>query len=172
MVAEPGSHTKLSKRKLDKYLKNRDFAELLEHGRKIAASIGHPVEADAFNPVIVDFYRTVGFLPEAIVNYLALLGWALDDKTEHFSRKELIESFSLDRVNKAPASFDPRKLMAFEERHFQSLTSERKMELVVPFLEKAGLIEGYNARINLKKIAPHVTVFVAAELACKPKKTH
>lgn len=140
-VAEPGSHTKLSKRKLNKYLKNRDFAVLLEHGRKIAASIGHPVEADAFNPVIVDFYRTVGFLPEAIVNYLAMLGWALDDKTEHFSPGELIESFSLERVNKSPASFDPKKLMAFEERHFQLLPPERTLELVVPFLEKAGLIQ-------------------------------
>lgn len=140
-VAEPGSHNKLSKRKLSKYLKNRDFAVLLEHGRKIAEAIGHQIEADAFNPVIVDFYETVGFLPDAIVNYLALLGWALDDKTEHFSREELIAAFSLDRVNKAPASFDPKKLMAFEERHFQLLPPERKLELVVPFLEKAGLFK-------------------------------
>ena len=73
-VAEPGSRNKLSKRKLDKYLKNRDFAQMVEHGRKIAAAIGHPVEAEAFNPVIVDFYQTVGYLPEAIINYLALLG--------------------------------------------------------------------------------------------------
>ncbi len=140
-VAEPGSRNKLSKRKLNKYLKDRDFAELLEHGRKIARRIGRPVEADAFNPVIVDFYRTVGFLPEAIVNYLALLGWALDDRTEHFSREELIANFSLDRVNKAPASFDPRKLTAFQERHFQKLSLERKVESAVPFLEKAGPID-------------------------------
>jgi glutamyl-tRNA synthetase len=138
-VAEPGSRNKLSKRKLDKYLKNRDFAELVEHGRKIALAIGHPVEADAFNPVIVDFYQTVGYLPEAIINYLALLGWSLDDKAEHFSRQDLIEKFSLGRVNKAPASFDPKKLMAFEDRHFQLLPPERKVALVVPFLEKAKL---------------------------------
>ena len=117
-VAEPGSRTKLSKRKLDKYLKNRDFAQLVEHGRKIAEAIGHPVEAEAFNPVIVDFYQTVGYVPDAIINYLALLGWSLDDKTEHFSRQELVEKFSLERVNKAPASFDPKKLLAFEDWHF------------------------------------------------------
>jgi glutamyl-tRNA synthetase len=139
-VAEPGSRNKLSKRKLDKYLKNRDFAEMVEHGRRIAAAIGHPTDTDAFNPVIVDFYQTVGYLPEAIINYLALLGWSLDDKTEHFSREDLIEKFSLDRVNKAPASFDPKKLMAFEDRHFQLLAPERKASLVVPFLEKAGLV--------------------------------
>jgi len=100
---------------------NRDFAQLVEHGRKIAAAIGHAVDADAFNPVIVDFYRTVGYLPEAIVNYMALLGWSLDDKTEHFSRQELIEKFSLERVVKSPASFDPKKLQAFEDWHFQQL---------------------------------------------------
>lgn len=137
-VAEPGSRNKLSKRKLDKYLKNRDFAQLVEHGRKIAEAIGHPVEADAFNPVIVDFYRTVGYLPEAIINYLALLGWSLDDRTEHFSRQELIEKFSLERVNKAPASFDPKKLQAFEDWHFQQLSLERKKALVAPFLERTS----------------------------------
>jgi glutamyl-tRNA synthetase len=140
-VAEPGSRNKLSKRKLDKYLKNRDFAELVEHGRKIAAMIGHPVEADAFNPAIVDFYKTVGYLPQAIVNYLALLGWSLDDRSEHFSTAELIEKFSLSRVNKAPASFDPKKLMAFEDWHFQQISLERKIALTVPFLETAGLVE-------------------------------
>jgi glutamyl-tRNA synthetase len=139
-VAEPGSRNKLSKRKLDKYLKNRDFAQLVEHGRKIAEAIGHAVEADAFNPVIVDFYRTVGYLPEAIINYLALLGWSLDDKSEHFSRQELIEKFSLERVNKAPASFDPKKLAAFEDWHFQQLPLERKVAMATPYLQKAKLL--------------------------------
>jgi glutamyl-tRNA synthetase len=139
-VAEPGSRNKLSKRKLDKYLKNRDFAQLVDHGRKIAEAIGHAADTDAFNPVIVDFYKTVGYLPEAIVNYLALLGWSLDDKSEHFSRQELIEKFTLERVNKAPASFDPKKLQAFEDWHFQQLPSKRKVELVAPFLEKAKLM--------------------------------
>jgi glutamyl-tRNA synthetase len=139
-VAEPGSRNKLSKRKLDKYLKNRDFADLLAHGQEIAAAVGHPIDADAFNPVIVDFYRTIGFLPDALVNYLALLGWALDDRTEHFTRAELIEAFSLERVNKAPASFDPRKLAAFEDRHFQLLSLDEKVALITPYLEKAGLV--------------------------------
>jgi len=140
-VAEPGSKNKLSKRKLDKYLKNRDFAQLVEHGRKIAEAIGHAVDADSFNPVIVDFYRTVGYLPEAIVNYMALLGWSLDDKTEHFSTQELIEKFSLERVVKSPASFDPKKLQAFEDWHFQQLSPEQKIALATPFLEKAGLVQ-------------------------------
>lgn len=139
-VAEPGSRTKLSKRKLDKYLKNRDFAQLLEHGRQIAQRIGLDTSLESFNPVITDFYQQVGYLPEALVNYLALLGWSWDDKTEHFTREELIEKFSLERVNKAPASFDPRKLQAFQEWYMQRLPLEQKFRLVVPFLERAGLV--------------------------------
>ena len=139
-VAEPGGKTKLSKRKLAKYLKNRDFAQRIEHGRKIAEAIGPETDPETFNPVIVDFYRQVGYLPEAILNYLALLGWSLDERTEHFTRQELIESFSLDRVNLSPAGFDCRKLWAFQDRHFQQLSVRRKLALVLPFLEKAGLV--------------------------------
>ena len=112
LVAEPGSRTKLSKRKLAKYLKNQDFRRVMEHGQQIAERIGLAADADTFNPVIVDFYREVGYLPWAIDNYLALLGWSYDDKTEFFTRDELIASFSLERINASPASFDPKKLWA------------------------------------------------------------
>src|SRR5205814_9227114 len=52
-VAEPGSRNKLSKRKLDKYLKNRDFAQVAEHGQRIAEALGLQTSADTFNPVII-----------------------------------------------------------------------------------------------------------------------
>src|SRR5439155_11021659 len=74
-VAEPGSKNKLSKRKLEQYLKNPDFKKVNEHGQAVAASIGLQTTADTFNPVIVDFYEQVGYLPHAVVNYLLLLGW-------------------------------------------------------------------------------------------------
>ncbi|MDY0165978.1 MAG: glutamate--tRNA ligase [Thermoguttaceae bacterium] len=138
-VAEPGSKTKLSKRKLAKYLKNREFAQLLEHGQRIAARLGLATDPESFNPVIVDFYEQAGYLPEAVLNYLALLGWSLDERTEHFSRDELIGHFSLERVNRAPASFDPAKLSAFQQRHFNQLPAERKAALALPFLQRAGL---------------------------------
>jgi glutamyl-tRNA synthetase len=138
-VAEPGSKNKLSKRKLTQYLKNPDFKKAYEHGQAIAAAIGMAVSADTFNPVIVDFYRQVGYLPDAIINYLLLLGWSLDDKTEFFSREEMIKLFSLERVNKAPASFDPKKLAAFQDRYMQAVPVEKKTDLALPFLERAGL---------------------------------
>jgi glutamyl-tRNA synthetase len=74
--------------------------------------IGSPHAADSFNPVLVEFYQKVGYLPHAIKNYLLLLGWSLDDKTEFFSVEEMIQQFSLGRVIKSPASFD-QKLVAF-----------------------------------------------------------
>ena len=80
-MAEPGSRTKLSKRKLDSYRKNRDFAALCDMGETVAELVGLQVSAETFNPVTVDFYQQVGFLPHAVVNYLLLLGWALDDRT-------------------------------------------------------------------------------------------
>jgi glutamyl-tRNA synthetase len=140
LVAEPGSKTKLSKRKLAHYLKNQDFRRVMEHGQKITERIGGGGEADTFNPVIVDFYREVGYLPWAIDNYLALLGWSYDDKTEFFSRAELIERFSLDRINSSPASFDPKKLWAVQDHYMTSLPIEEKLALMLPYLQKAGLV--------------------------------
>ena len=139
-VAEPGSKQKLSKRKLDKYLKNREFSRLNTHGQAIAEKLALPVSAETFNPVIVDFYEQVGYLPDALLNYLLLLGWSLDDKTEEFTRDEMIDLFSLERVNKAPASFDPQKLLAFQDRAMQNMTSKKKVAMVIPFLERGGFV--------------------------------
>ncbi|REK12355.1 MAG: glutamate--tRNA ligase [Planctomycetota bacterium] len=139
-VAEPGSKNKLSKRKLDKYLKNRDFAQVNEHGLAIAQALGLETSADTFNPVIVDFYEQVGYLPEAIINYLVLLGWSLDDRTEFMGRQMLIDNFSLERVTKAPASFDPKKLWAFEDHYMQELPLKQKVATMLTYLQRAGLV--------------------------------
>jgi glutamyl-tRNA synthetase len=140
LVAEPGSKTKLSKRKLATYLKNQDFRRVMEHGQQIAERIGLAADADTFNPVIVDFYRAVGYLPWAIDNYLALLGWSYDDKTEFFTRGDLIEKFSLERINSAPASFDPKKLWAVEDHYMAALSTDEKFGLMLPYLQRAGLV--------------------------------
>src|SRR5215813_12858148 len=139
-VAEPGSRNKLSKRKLGQYLKNSEFARLYKHGVDIAARLSLQATAETFNPVIVDFYEEVGYLPDAIINYLMLLGWSYDDKTEFFTREQMIEKFSLDRVNKAPASFDCKKLWAFEDQYMQQVPPKQKVQKVLGFLQRAGII--------------------------------
>ncbi len=141
VVAEPGSKTKLSKRKLDKYLKNPDFARLYQHGLSIATDLGLETTPETFNPVVVDFYRQVGYLPDALVNYLLLLGWSLDDRTEIMSRQEMVDNFSLDRVGKGSASFDPQKLLSFQEQYMREVPVETKVEMVLPYLVRAGILE-------------------------------
>jgi glutamyl-tRNA synthetase len=137
-VAEPGSKNKLSKRKIGQYLKNADFKKVYEHGKRITDRLGLATAAETFNPVIVDFYREVGYLPDALLNYLVLLGWSYDDKAEDFTREQMIELFSLERVNKAAASFDAKKLSAFEERRIQALPLETRVELAKPYLGRSG----------------------------------
>jgi len=150
VVNEPGGKAKLSKRKLEKYVKDREFVKIYQHGIQIANRLNidiKPIGAFpesivslTFNPVVVDFYREVGYLPEAIINYLLLLGWSLDDKTEDFTREEMIQHFTLKKVNKAPASFDPAKLLAFQDRYMQRLDRKKKTALCVPFLQQAGWV--------------------------------
>lgn len=139
-VAEPGSKNKLSKRKIAQYLNNKDFNRLYQSGADIAARIGLQAEPTSFNPVLVDFYREIGFLPDALLNYLLLLGWSLDDKTEFFSRAEMIEAFSLDRVVKSEASFDPQKLTAFQSRYMNAVPIKQKTKICLRFLQRAGLV--------------------------------
>lgn len=137
-VAEPGSKNKLSKRKIADYLKHPEFRKLYEHGDRIARALGMTVAAETFNPVIVDFYERVGYLPEAILNYIVLLGWSLDDKTEFFTTQELIDAFSLERIKKSPASFDAKKLLAFQERYMNLKTLDEKVAMTRPYLQQAG----------------------------------
>jgi glutamyl-tRNA synthetase len=154
-VAEPGSKNKLSKRKLETYLKNRDFAQIYEHGKAIAQRLGLPTPLDTFNPVIVEFYEQVGYLPDALLNYLCLIGWSLDDRTEFFSRDDLLRVFTLDRVTKASASFDPKKLWAFQDHYMRQLSTEQKLGLMLPYMQRAGLIAtpaGASDRAKLAKI--------------------
>lgn len=139
-VAEPGSKNKLSKRKLDKYLKNRDFAQVHAHGLAIAQTLGLPTADETFNPVIVDFYEQVGYLPEALLNYLMLLGWSLDDKTEFLTLDEMQQHFSLERVTKSGASFDPKKLWAFQDHYMRLLSVDEKLARMLPYLQRAGWI--------------------------------
>jgi glutamyl-tRNA synthetase len=171
-VAEPGSKNKLSKRKIADYLKHPEFRKLYEHGQRIATTLGWPIAAETFNPVIVDFYERIGFLPNAILNYILLLGWSLDDKTEFFTVQEMIDAFSLERINKAPASFDAKKLFAFQERYMNLLSLDEKVERTRPFVEQAGMhddklasvIEAAADRIKIAgDILDYAAFFVSAE---------
>ena len=79
-------------------------------------------------------YREQGYLPETMVNFLALLGWSLDDKTELLSREELVRNFSLERVSRTAAVFNPDKLNWMNGVYIRSLTADRFYQAAEPYL--------------------------------------
>ncbi len=90
----------------------------------------------------VEQYRNLGYLPEALVNFLALLGWAPVGEEEIFSLNELIEQFSMDRVAKNPAVFDIDKLNWINAHYIKQAPAEKITELAIPHLKAAGYING------------------------------
>ena len=85
-------------------------------------------------------YRDNGFLPEALVNYLALLGWSYNATDTLFSKTDLIEKFSLERVSKNPAVFDMKKLEWMNGVYLREIAPERLTNIVIPKLQKEGLL--------------------------------
>jgi len=87
----------------------------------------------------VAHFREEGYLPEALLNYLALLGWSGEEGQEIFELGELINHFSLARVAKSPAVFNYAKLKWINRQHLKKVAGPKKVALVRPFLEKKGL---------------------------------
>lgn len=88
----------------------------------------------------VEQYKNLGYLPEGLVNFLALLGWAPPGEQEIFSPAELIEQFSMDRVAKNPAVFDIDKLNHINAHYIKQASPELVTELALPHLKAAGYI--------------------------------
>lgn len=92
--------------------------------------------------VSIAWYRERGFLPEAICNYLALLGWSPGDDRENVTMQELTELFTVERVHSSPARFDMKKLEAINGDKIRLLDLEDFLNRVTPFLIKDGVISG------------------------------
>lgn len=91
----------------------------------------------------VSHFREAGYLPEGLVNYLALLGWSSADGKEIFSLRELIQIFSLERLSRSPAGFDGEKLNWVNRAHLKGLQGEKGLDLARPFLRNSGVnLEG------------------------------
>jgi glutamyl-tRNA synthetase len=85
-------------------------------------------------------YRKRGYLPEGLLNYLALLGWGIAEDRDVFSIAEMVEAFDIRRVNASPARFDAKKCEAINAAHIRMLAPAELTEHLVPFLAAAGLI--------------------------------
>ncbi|MDP1710900.1 MAG: glutamate--tRNA ligase [Candidatus Nanopelagicaceae bacterium] len=103
--------------------------------------------------VSIAWYREAGFLPEAICNYLALLGWSPGEDRENITMQELTELFTVERVNSSPARFDMKKLEAINGDKIRALTLAEFLDWSIPFLKKADVITGTNEEIALVNAA-------------------
>lgn len=100
----------------------------------------------------VQEFRDQGYLPEAIVNYITLLGWAPSDGEEIFDVRKSIREFSLERVSKNPAVYDVQKLTWINGHYIRSYDLDKLTQAIIPFLQKKGLIgENYDYEY-IKKI--------------------
>ncbi len=116
--------------------------------KRLEGAAGYPA-------VVVRAYSERGFLPEAMLNYLALLGWSYDDRTNIFSVDELVEKFSLERVGRNPAIFDVAKLEWLNGHYIRRSSPERLAEELVPFCLRAGLaVDTDEGRARLRAVAP------------------
>ena len=108
--------------------------------------------------VAVEDFRREGYIPEALFNFLALLGWSYDDRTELMSREELVERFSLDRVGKSAAIFDYDKLNHMNGIYLRALPPEEYADRLVAYLRE----EGYDWDEGvIRRVAPLVQEKIA-----------
>jgi len=103
--------------------------------------------------VSIAWYRDAGYLPEAICNYLALLGWSPGEDREEVTMKELTELFTVERVHSSPARFDMKKLEAINGDKIRALSAEEFFNRALPFLTRAEIVSGTEAEISLVKQA-------------------
>ena len=89
----------------------------------------------------IEQYRELGYLPEAMFNFITLLGWSPVGEDEIFSQEELIKMFDTDRLSKSPAAFDQKKLEWVNNHYIKAMDLDKLTELCLPYLIKAGKVE-------------------------------
>lgn len=120
-----------------------------ENHKKLAKRSGHASFEDLLEQ---------GFLPEAIVNYIALLGWSPEDNQEIFSLQELIEKFDYHHVSKSPAVFDIVKLKWMNGEYMKAMDNEKFYEMAMPYLDEV-ITKDVNRKKILDLVKTRIEVF-------------
>jgi glutamyl-tRNA synthetase len=107
--------------------------------------------------------RDAGYLPEAVVNYLALLGWGFDESTTFFTAAELVERFTVERVSKSPAVFDEQKLSHINGHYIRELTDAQLAERLAVYLAQQGLPGAADPRLEQAAAAVREKISTLAE---------
>ena len=100
---------------------------------------------DGYSIFIKDF-EELGYLPEAVNNWIALMGWSFDDRTEFFTMQDLVEKFSLEKLNPSPAAINFTKLDHFNKLHIKALPDRELAKRVKPFFDAKGI------KVDLEKL--------------------
>ena len=90
-------------------------------------------------PIFIKDMEEFGYLPETVVNWIALMGWSYDDKTEFFTLEDLVKKFSLKKLNPSPAAINFSKLDHFNGLHIRNLSTEEFAQRIKPYFEREGL---------------------------------
>lgn len=115
------------------------------HLPMVMGSDGHKLSKRHGSTSVRDF-RAKGYLPEALLNYVSLVGWSYDGEKEFFTREELEKCFSLEKINKAPGVFDYQKLDWFNAQYIRQKSDKEIADLLMPYLKQAGRLDdsGYD----------------------------
>ena len=103
-----------------------------------------------------DDFVSKGYLPEAIINYVALLGWSPKENVEKMTMEEMIKMFSLDGISKSPSIFDEVKLRWLNGEYIKSLTDEDYFKVALPFLQKSSVYGKYNSELMLSLLKTRI----------------
>jgi len=88
--------------------------------------------------IFIKDMEKLGYIPEGVVNWIALMGWSFDDRTEFFTMNDLVDKFNLDHLNPSPSAIDFSKLDYFNGLHIRNLTREDLYHRLVPYITDAG----------------------------------
>ena len=124
----------------------------------IIAHVGHILGADRtklskrHGARYVGDYRDKGFLPDALLNFMALLGWSPPDGSEEISRERMIKEFTLERVSKAPSIFDLKKLEWLNGYYIRSMSIDELTQACIPFLQRAGHLPDDLSGVDMERL--------------------
>jgi glutamyl-tRNA synthetase len=102
--------------------------------------------------IFVKDFADLGYLPEGVANWIALMGWSYDDHTEFFTMADLIEKFDIEKLNPSPAAIDFKKLDHFNGLHIRALEPKDLAKRLVPYFEKAGY------KVDTGQLAPVIPI--------------
>ena len=102
--------------------------------------------------IFIKDLAAMGYLPEGVVNWIALMGWSYDDHTEFFPMQDLVEKFDLEKMNPSPAAIDFKKLDHFNGLHIRALSEKELAKRLVPYFETAGYA------VDAKQLAPIIPI--------------